>query len=88
MPTDYKKALALLAAEKNKNKTLNVMGKLRGFMEYDRINEDAITQKNVSKTTKSSPLHLKQTNCKQEVVAWTVVYFVIAVPTRKPYSRL
>ena len=45
MPTDYKKALALLAAEKNKNKTLNVMGKLRGFMEYDRINEEAIDPK-------------------------------------------
>ena len=34
MPTDYKKALATFAQKKNKNKTLNIMGKLRGFMEY------------------------------------------------------
>ena len=45
MPTDYKKVLALLAAEKEQEQTLNVMGKLRGFMEYDRINEEAIDPK-------------------------------------------
>ena len=64
------------------------MGKLRGFMDTIALTKKRSIQKNVSKTTKSLPLHLKQTIARQGGVAWTVGYlFVIVVATGKPHSR-
>ena len=54
------------------------MGKLRGFMEYDRINEEAIDPKKRIENYKEFTVAPKLRNCKSKVdVVWTVVYHFV-----------